>query len=61
MQSTGLAHFSSAFSVNLRAAGGTLMAPLAPSIVAGILAAAIVRALIMDRGKVWLFVRFKMA
>jgi hypothetical protein len=40
--------------------GGTLMAPLAPSIVAGILAAAIVLALIMDQIKVWLFAYFKM-
>jgi len=43
------------------ALGGILMAPLAPSIVAGILAAAIVLALIMDQVKVWLFARFKMA
>ena len=34
------------------ALGGVLMAPLAPSIVAGILAAAIVLALIMDQVKV---------
>jgi H+-transporting ATPase len=43
------------------ALGGILMAPLAPSIVAGIFAAAIVLALIMDQVKVWLFVHFKMA
>jgi H+-transporting ATPase len=43
------------------ALGGILMAPLAPSIVAGILAAAILLALIMDQVKVWLFARFKMA
>ena len=35
--------------------------PLAPSIVAGILAAVIVLALIAVRSKVWLFARFKMA
>ena len=39
---------------------GILMAPLAPLIVASILAAAIILALIMDQVKVWLFVRFKM-
>ena len=43
------------------ALGGILMAPLAPSIVAGIFAAAIVLALTMDQVKVWLFVHFKMA
>jgi H+-transporting ATPase len=43
------------------ALGGILMAPLAPSIVVGIFAAAIVLALIMDQVKVWLFVHFKMA
>jgi H+-transporting ATPase len=43
------------------ALGGILMAPLAPSIMAGILAAAIVLALVMDQAKVWLFVQFKMA
>jgi H+-transporting ATPase len=43
------------------ALGGILMAPLAPSIVAGILGAAIVLAFIMDQVKVWLFVHFKMA
>jgi hypothetical protein len=37
------------------------MTPLAPSIVAGIFAAAIVLALTMDQVKVWLFVHFKMA
>ena len=42
------------------ALGGVLMAPLAPSIVASILAAAIVLALIMDQVKVWLFAHFKM-
>ena len=36
------------------------MAPLAPSIVAGILATAIVLALTMDQVKVWLFGHFKM-
>jgi H+-transporting ATPase len=40
--------------------GGFLMAPLAPSNIAGIFAAAIVLALIMDQVKVWLFARFKM-
>jgi len=43
------------------ALGGILMAPLAPSIVAGIFAVAIVLALIMDQVKAWLFVQFKMA
>ncbi len=43
------------------ALGGILMAPLAPSIVAGILAAAVALALVMDEVKVWLFVRFNMA
>jgi hypothetical protein len=38
-----------------------MMALLALSIVAGIVAAAIVLALIMDQVKVWLFARFKMA
>ena len=42
------------------ALGGLLMAPLSPTITAGILAAAIVLALIMDQVKVWLFARFKM-
>jgi H+-transporting ATPase len=42
------------------ALGGILMAPLALSIVAGIFAAAIVLALIMDQMKAWLFARFKM-
>jgi H+-transporting ATPase len=42
------------------ALGGILMAPLAPSIVGAILAAAIVLALVMDQVKVWLFVYFKM-
>jgi len=60
MQRPSLAHFSSA-SVKLEATGGILMAPLAPSIVAGILAAVIVLALIMNQVKVWLFARFKMA
>jgi H+-transporting ATPase len=46
--------------VSTLALGGFLMAPLAPSIVAGILAAAIVLAFIMDQVKVWLFARFKM-
>jgi hypothetical protein len=39
---------------------GILMAPLAPSIIAGILAAAVVLALMMDQVKVWLFAHFKM-
>lgn len=43
------------------ALGGVLMAPLAPSIVAGILAAAIVLALTMDQVKGLLFAHFKMA
>lgn len=43
------------------ALGGILMTPLAPSIIAGILAAAIVLALVMDQVKLWLFVHFKMA
>ena len=43
------------------ALGGILMAPLAPSIVAGILAAAIVLALVMDQVKAWLFAHFRMA
>jgi hypothetical protein len=38
-----------------------LMAPLALSVIAGILAAAIVLAFIMDQVKVWLFALFKMA
>jgi H+-transporting ATPase len=42
------------------ALGGILMAPLAPSIVGAILAAAIVLALIMDQVKFWLFAHFKM-
>jgi H+-transporting ATPase len=43
------------------ALGGILMAPLAPSIVAGILAAAIVLALTMDQVKGLLFAHLKMA
>jgi H+-transporting ATPase len=43
------------------ALGGVLMAPLAPSIVAGILAAAIVLALTMDQVKGLLFAHFKLA
>jgi H+-transporting ATPase len=42
------------------ALGGIWMTPLAPSVVAGILATAIALALVMDQIKVWLFVRFKM-
>ncbi len=42
------------------ALGGIWMTPLAPSVVAGSLATAIVLALVMDQIKVWLFVRFKM-
>jgi len=41
------------------ALGGILMTPLAPSIIAGILAAAIVLVLVMDQVKVWLVVHFK--
>jgi H+-transporting ATPase len=47
--------------ISTLALGGILMAPLAPSIVAGILAAAIVLALTMDQVKVYLFARLKMA
>ncbi|HLX18011.1 MAG TPA: HAD-IC family P-type ATPase [Bradyrhizobium sp.] len=43
------------------ALGGFMMAPLPPSIVAGILAAAIVLSLVLDQIKVWLFALFKMA
>lgn len=43
------------------ALGGILMAPITPSIVLGILAAAIVLALVMDQVKIWLFAHFKMA
>lgn len=43
------------------ALGGLLMAPIAPSIVGGIVGAAIVLALVMDQVKLWLFSRFKMA
>ncbi len=43
------------------ALGGFMMAPLAPSIVAGILAAAIVLSLVLDQIKAWLFAWFKMA
>jgi len=39
---------------------GILMAPLPPSIVAGIAAAAVALALVMDQVKVWLFRRFRM-
>jgi H+-transporting ATPase len=46
--------------VGTLALGGILMAPLALSAVAGIFAAAIVLAFIMDQVKVWLFVHFKM-
>jgi H+-transporting ATPase len=46
--------------VGALALGGILMAPLAPSIVAGIFAAAVVLAFTMDQVKVWLFVQFKM-
>ena len=42
------------------ALGGILMEPLAPSIFAGILAAAVVLALVMDQIKIWLFAWFKM-
>ena len=47
--------------VSTLALGGIWMTPLAPSVVAGILATAIVLALVMDQIKVWLFARFKMA
>lgn len=40
--------------------GGILMAPLAPSIIAGLLAAAIMLAVVMDQVKAWLFTQFKM-
>jgi hypothetical protein len=36
------------------------MAPLAPPIVAGVCAAAVVLALVMDQVKAWLFAHFKM-
>ena len=39
---------------------GILMAPLAPSIVAAILVAAVVLACIMDQVRVWLFAHLKM-
>lgn len=42
------------------ALGGILMAPLAPSLVAGICAGAVVLALVMDQVKAWLFAHFKM-
>ncbi|MGB9118054.1 hypothetical protein [Bradyrhizobium sp.] len=47
--------------VGTLALGGIMMAPLAPSVVAGILVAAIVLALVLDQIKAWLFARFKMA
>jgi H+-transporting ATPase len=47
--------------IGMLALAGILMAPLAPSIVARIFAAAIVLALIMDQVKIWLFTHFKMA
>jgi H+-transporting ATPase len=47
--------------IGMLALAGILMAPLAPSIVARIFAAAIVLALIMDQVKIWLFAHFKMA
>jgi H+-transporting ATPase len=43
------------------ALGGIMMAPLAPAVVAGVLASAVVLALAMDQIKVWLFGWFKMA
>lgn len=43
------------------ALGGIMMTPLAPSIVAGVLAAAILLALVIDQIKAWLFAWFKMA
>jgi H+-transporting ATPase len=55
---------SSALDLSIVAAlalGGILMAPLAPTLMAGILAAAIVLAFIMDQVKVWLFAFFKMS
>ena len=42
------------------ALGGFLMTPLAPSIVASILVAAIILALVMDQVKVLLFAHFEM-
>jgi hypothetical protein len=36
------------------------MAPLAPSIIAGVFATAIVPALVMDQMMVWLFAHFRM-
>jgi H+-transporting ATPase len=46
--------------VGTLALGGIWMTALAPSLIAGILATAIVLALVMDQIKVWLFARFKM-
>jgi hypothetical protein len=46
--------------ISTLALGGVLMAPLAPSIVAGILAAAIVLALTMDQAKSLLFTHLRM-
>ena len=44
------------------ALGGIMMTPLAPSIiVAGVLAAAILLALVIDQIKAWLFAWFEMA
>lgn len=43
------------------ALGGIMMAPLAPSVVAGVAAAAIILALVMDQIKVWLFGRLGLA
>jgi hypothetical protein len=40
---------------------GILMAPIAPSIIAGILSTAIVLASMMDQAKVWRFSHLKMA
>jgi H+-transporting ATPase len=42
------------------ASQGILMAPLSVSIIAGIFAAAVLLALVMDQAKVWLFAFFKM-
>jgi H+-transporting ATPase len=42
------------------ASEGILMAPLPLSIIAGIFAASVLLALVMDQVKVWLFAFFKM-
>jgi H+-transporting ATPase len=55
-----LSSIADASIVGTLALGGIMMAPLAPSVVAGILVSAIVLALVMDQIKAWLFARFKM-